>query len=836
MADSVGRIYVDVIADTSRMKDQIKKAGVRAGRDGAQAFTKAFQKEVDKSNKKIQFDRLAKKFTEDMTRDIAAQIKANAERGIHSVDMTPFSEKWAAEMARIAKLTGMTQVDMAKAWKKYYEPAMHAAYDALEKEEKAHKAMREKHALEILDEEKKAAKKLADYDKSLRDKRTREVLASLDRTIRQVERDIKKEHDLRVKMNKDVDRDTSGTLAKWFSGFERGLGRASNSLRRMGTGGFFDSLTNMAGALVGFLGNMPKLAKLALKPIELLGKGILGIGTALMKAGGWLGKFGGMIAKFGGSIMKFAKHPLVLAGAAIAMLSTGLAIVGKLLSFVLIILKTAGTMLLQFASWAGMAAASAAVLAPMLIAIGIGAGVAFLGMKDAAGAAKTYFSILNEDDPEKRAEMMKEYNEQLKKLGPNTRAAVKALEPLMNTFKGIKTELSERIFKDVADDLAGLAPLMTIIKDGMGGVADSVGIVVGKFIELFQSAQFLKDVTDLFSAARNIVRDLGTAAADVFGGLTTVFAIIAPLAERLAEGLMFAAQNFKAFTESEEGQKKITDFFTKAYEQAGKLWGVIKDVAAGIGALLFAVSEDTGQASFIDRIAEAAEKFRAWASDPKTKEDVSRWITEAKDAFDTLKEVVGTLITEWNKLDTPENRKTFTTVVTTIGNLIGLIFDLIGVASFIYGALYAPFKPIVEIVGRLIGLIKDLIAWIGRIKMPEIKLPDWLPGDQGGSGKSGRSGGKGKAAGGFVYAPTRVLVGEAGAEAIIPLARPLSQIDPSVRAMAALLRGQQKTKASVASTATIGTTMSNTFNITSQAEDPRTVATQVVNRLAASTR
>jgi histone H3/H4 len=832
VADSVGRIYVDVIADTSRMKEQIQKAGVRAGRGGAKAFTKSFQEQTDKDLKKMNFDRLAKKFTDDMTRDIARKIKENVERGIHTVDASEFYEKWAVEMARIAKLTGHTQADMAKAWKEFYIPAMRSAYDALEKEEKGHAAMREKHAQELLDIEKATAKKLADYERSLRDKATQDEIRNLDRLIRITEQNIERERKARKKLNAEVEDDNRSTLGRWFGGFEDVVNRGSMSLRRMGTGGFFDSLTNVAGSLLGILGKISKIGKIFVKPIEWLGQGLEGLGTIVGKLGGKFAKVGGAISRMGGALLKLAKNPYVLAAAAVAALTSGLALIGKALSFVLILIKTAGTLILQLGTWLAYAGASAAVLAPMLISVGIGAGVAFLGMKDAASAAKNYFQILQEDDPEKRAEAMKAYNEELKKLGPNTRAAVKALEPLMDTFKGIKTEMSERIFKDVADDLKGLAPLMDIIKNGMGGVADSIGIVVGKFIELFQSSQFLKDVTILFDAARNIVRDLGSAAADTFGGLTTVFAIIAPLAERLAEGLMFAAQNFKDFTETEEGQNKIKSFFENAYQNASLLWGAIKDVFAGIASLIFAVNEDTGQQSFIERIAEAAENFRKWAADPKTKEDVAGWIDKAKTAFGLLKDVVVKVIEKWNELDTPKNRETFTKVVDTVGDLIGLFFDIIRIAGFVASVLYAPFKPVVQVFKDIVGWVSDLVGWLGKLKVPDLKwpkMPDWLPGDQGG-GKNK------KAAGGLVFAPTRAIIGEAGPEAIIPLTRPLSQVDPSVRAMAALLRGQQKPKVGMAATATIGPSMTNNFNITSQAEDPRAVAAQVVNRLAASAR
>ena len=46
------------------------------------------------------------------------------------------------------------------------------------------------------------------------------------------------------------------------------------------------------------------------------------------------------------------------------------------------------------------------------------------------------------------------------------------------------------------------------------------------------------------------------------------------------------------------------------------------------------------------------------------------------------------------------------------------------------------------------------------------------------------------AAGGILTAPTNILAGEAGAEAIIPLQRPLSLVDPSVRPLAAIAQGK----------------------------------------------
>jgi len=47
----------------------------------------------------------------------------------------------------------------------------------------------------------------------------------------------------------------------------------------------------------------------------------------------------------------------------------------------------------------------------------------------------------------------------------------------------------------------------------------------------------------------------------------------------------------------------------------------------------------------------------------------------------------------------------------------------------------------------------------------------------------------GLASGGTLYGPQHILAGEAGPEAIVPLNRPLSQVDPSVRWLSAIAQG-----------------------------------------------
>lgn len=98
----------------------------------------------------------------------------------------------------------------------------------------------------------------------------------------------------------------------------------------------------------------------------------------------------------------------------------------------------------------------------------------------------------------------------------------------------------------------------------------------------------------------------------------------------------------------------------------------------------------------------------------------------------------------------------------------------------------------------LSAAVKDAAKWvedsfrkiksaISNIKWPT--PPSWLTNGIAGVGKF-------FATGGVVNGPTRAVIGEAGPEMVVPLARPLSQVDPAVRDVAAFAQGKSPMMAS----------------------------------------
>ena len=133
------------------------------------------------------------------------------------------------------------------------------------------------------------------------------------------------------------------------------------------------------------------------------------------------------------------------------------------------------------------------------------------------------------------------------------------------------------------------------------------------------------------------------------------------------------------------------------------------------------------------------------------------------------------------------------------------------------------FGGIGDVIGGAIGWFNDLFSAAQSAR------------DMGSqAASSAGSGGPRKAASGaLLYGPTRILAGEAGPEAIVPLHRPLSQVDPSVRALSAFAQGKG-TPAMAGGGIVSGGKSINIETGAIQVNgslDPRRTAIEVINRI-----
>lgn len=128
---------------------------------------------------------------------------------------------------------------------------------------------------------------------------------------------------------------------------------------------------------------------------------------------------------------------------------------------------------------------------------------------------------------------------------------------------------------------------------------------------------------------------------------------------------------------------------------------------------------------------------------------------------------------------------------------------------------------VTELIGKFAGLGARIVRAIGNIQIhinwpsPPGFLKGLIPGT---------------ASGGLIVGPQVRMVGEAGPEAVVPLSRPLNQVDPAVRALSAIAQG----KGDSISNDTSKKVDVGGITIITPTKDPAAVARETVNRLVAA--
>lgn len=134
----------------------------------------------------------------------------------------------------------------------------------------------------------------------------------------------------------------------------------------------------------------------------------------------------------------------------------------------------------------------------------------------------------------------------------------------------------------------------------------------------------------------------------------------------------------------------------------------------------------------------------------------------------------------------------FLAIFTPVQALLAPILDLIGGWSGLQGGM-SSFRDtisgwadsVIGFIDDVIGTIKQAVDWFNSLFDASARAPSAGSGAGGGGG-----GGGGMASGGIAAYAQRRLIGEAGSEAVVPLQRPLAQVDPSVRMLAAFAQGK----------------------------------------------
>lgn len=306
----------------------------------------------------------------------------------------------------------------------------------------------------------------------------------------------------------------------------------------------------------------------------------------------------------------------------------------------------------------------------------------------------------------------------------------------------------EELFANLTKALPGIEALLGVLAE-----LNIFGVIAETLNSLFTILEpIFSALEPIASIVSDLVMGFSTWNAVLAPFLTLVLAPMRLLFETLAIVVGALSEAFRPLTDAfAAASTVINDTLNEA---------IIQIAESFAGLILDLLGVETGTGSFID--------FMTTNLVPLVND---RIVPAIKDFADGVTVVVDEFRT--NML--PYIRDTLMPFI--VNTLIPEIKNTIGIFSAWQTGidrLMGRLRPLVDLardVARALGLIPDVSGAI-RLNDPQRRLP--------------------RAATGGI-ATQRTIAGEAGAEVIIPLTRPLSQVDPSVRELAAIARGMYGT-------------------------------------------
>lgn len=382
-------------------------------------------------------------------------------------------------------------------------------------------------------------------------------------------------------------------------------------------------------------------------------------------------------------------------------------------------------------------------------------------------------------------------------------ALEKVLISAAKTLNGLVDEDAIRRFEDFAGSIERLLPdlgsfleflgdlnLLGIAAELLEGFFDGLAPIAEILSPIVRS---LSDLVILIFGFSTILNPLTLLLTPLFLGLQVTSGAIEKLREKLSPLL----EVFKEASDLVGGA--LTDAFIKVGEAVLRLvldsWGVLipegQDVVKFLSENLVPIIQTRvipWIENFAEKVVELVDEFR------------TEWIPVLKDLWDAFK-----------------------------NDLLPALRDGIdGFRRFMdrIGEIRQKAQPAIDALRKL----ADLFGLIPRNFTTNVTV------NRTGNGGGGGGGNLALASGGILsqrrqIAPG-VIAGEAGLEAVVPLRRPLSQVDPSVRELSAIARGLYSKTGSYASTGRGVTVAEGAITVLAPYSDPRNVAVAVLDELA----
>lgn len=395
----------------------------------------------------------------------------------------------------------------------------------------------------------------------------------------------------------------------------------------------------------------------------------------------------GLIAAFGG--------PLITGATGIA--SSAFAIIGSAVTAI---------------------SAGAIALIPLGFTLGTSFGAAAIGFHDVGGALKAVW----DQDPEALAKAME-------KLSPSAAAFVQAIadSDVIDTIKGIQEQVQENLFKNLDDQVAGLATkTVPEIGDALGLAASDVNQFFTEVSQVIQGHDF-----------RQMFADLQPANTAIFGGISTTLDTLLDVVSRATPLANELAGSFEGIANHVNDIVNSQDFldFLETGRASLEAWGHLLSPLLGSLVQLFEIGAQPAN-TFLTSLGDATKEFQNFTESAKGKNQISEFFTKGFAVLKGFAPILRGLGKGIANLFDDQSIKTFLTAAKGLGKALPTIFGALDIAGAFFapiidaiGDLFQAFEPLLPLLERLAPLIGEIFAgqiriWAAAIKalMPVLKF------------------------------------------------------------------------------------------------------------------
>ena len=247
------------------------------------------------------------------------------------------------------------------------------------------------------------------------------------------------------------------------------------------------------------------------------------------------------------------------------------------------------------------------------------------------------------------ADAVDEYADALANLSPNARAFVEQVRGLSDAWKDLRLEVQDNLFAGMGDSIVNLANnYFPLLKTGLGGIATEINSGLRRAIDDLSTDSVKLDWTTILDNTKQSIGPVIDGLTDLFGALTNIASIGSEFLPGFSNSFAETMQEFREWTESEEGENKIRNFMEKSIEslkQVKDLFLAVGDVVGG----LFKTSEKTGK-SMIESMTDSLREFAKWMETPDGQESMGRFWETVRETVTEIMTAVGQAIILMDKL------------------------------------------------------------------------------------------------------------------------------------------------------------------------------------------